>query len=98
MPVGDEFREAHPLVGRGPAVLDGVVRVENSSLIRRLLSAQYIHHAPYPQAYDNSKHWIFVFKDSIFEIVAKSFTVREFRGLHGQAWEQVRAIFREVPF
>jgi hypothetical protein len=61
-PVSNEAFDAHPLAFRGLAG-DGVFRVENSSLIRRLLA---IRHAP--GAFSEMKHYIFVFHDSIFEV------------------------------
>ncbi len=96
LPLGDETRYAHPLICRGPDPLDsGVVRIENSSLIRRLISAQYVHQRPFPQAYDKSKHWVFAFKDSMFEVVADEMRIHQITGPFGVARSEMRRIFGE---
>lgn len=69
VPLSDETLVAHPLAYHG-LIGYGVYRVDNSSWIRRLVSAQYVHPRPRPQAYDDSKHYIFVFHDSVLECVA----------------------------
>jgi len=77
VPVSNEILDAHPLSARGLSNYK-VFTVDHSSWIRRLTAAQYYHERPYPGAYSNSKHYIFVFHDSIFEAVADGITVQSF--------------------
>ena len=78
-PVSDEVFDAHPLAYRGLSA-GGVFRVDESSWIRRLVAIQYAHRRPLPGVYDQSKHYIFAFKDSIFECVANGYEVLLRRG------------------
>jgi hypothetical protein len=69
IPLSNETLDAHPLAFRG-LFRYGAYRVEKSSWIRRLVSAQYVHRRARPEAFQNSKHFVFVFHDSVFECVA----------------------------
>lgn len=69
VPLSNETLDAHPFAFRG-LTRYGAYRVDNSSWIRRLVSAQYVHRRARPEAFQNSKHFIFVFHDSVFECVA----------------------------
>jgi hypothetical protein len=77
VPISNEILDAHPLTVRGLSNYK-VFTVENSSWIRRLTAAQYYHDRPHPGAYSDSKHYVFVFHDSIFEAVADGVTVQSF--------------------
>jgi hypothetical protein len=79
VPLSNETLHAHPLAYRGLASYRAF-RVENSSLIRRLVAAQYVHARPYPGAFENKKHYVFTFHDSLFEAVADGISVRTFAG------------------
>jgi hypothetical protein len=84
VPVSNETFDAHPLAFRGLAGC-GVFRVENSSWIRRLVAVQYHHSKPYPGAFSDTKHYIFVFHDSIFEAAADDVDTRALQGSMGDA-------------
>jgi hypothetical protein len=93
VPLGNETLEAHPLAYRG-LLSYRVFRVENSSLIRRLVSAQYVHSRPFPGAFADSKHYIFTFHDSVFEAVADGVSVRTFPGSIRDAQEEMLELIR----
>jgi hypothetical protein len=90
-PVSNEAFDAHPLAFRGLAG-DGVFRVENSSLIRRLLA---IRHAP--GAFSEMKHYIFVFHDSIFEVAAEGLELRTVEGSMQDAENEMLQSLRKSP-
>jgi hypothetical protein len=93
VPLSNETLEAHPLAHRG-LVSYRVFRVENSSWIRRLVAAQYVHSRPFPGAFENSKHYIFTFHDSVFEAVADGVSVRSFPGSIRDAQEEMVDLIR----
>ena len=90
-PVSNEAFDAHPLAFRGLAG-DGVFRVENSSFIRRLLATR-----PYPGAFSELKHYIFVFHDSIFEVAAKDLELRAVEGSMQDAENEMLQSLRRSP-
>jgi hypothetical protein len=56
VPLSNETLHAHPLVYRGRGLYRyGAYRVD-SSWIRRLISAQYVHPRPLPGVYKDSRH------------------------------------------
>lgn len=93
VPLSNETLEAHPLAYRG-LLSYRVFRVENSSLIRRLIAAQYVHPRPFPGAFKDSKHYIFTFHDSVFETVADTVSVRTFPGSIRDAQEEMLELIR----
>ena len=93
VPLSNETLGAHPLAYRGLASYR-VFSVENSSRIRRLITAQYVHPRPFPGAFENSKHYIFTFHDSVFEAVAHGVSVRTFPGSIRDAQEEMLELIR----
>jgi len=91
--LSNETLEAHPLAYRG-LLSNRVFRVENSSLIRRLITAQYVHPRPFPGAYESSRHYIFTFHDSVFEAVADGVSVRTFPGSIRDAQNEMLELIR----
>lgn len=96
VPISNETLHAHPLAYRG-LFSYGVFRVENSSFIRRLVAAQYVHRTPFPAAYAKSKHYIFTFHDSLFEAVADELSVRTFPGSMRDAQQEMLELIRARP-
>jgi hypothetical protein len=96
VPVSNETFDAHPLAFRGLTSY-GVFRVEDSSWVRRLRSAQYHHRKPYPGAFSDLKHFIFVFHDSIFEAAANEFKTRTVEGSMVDAQDEMLQSMRERP-
>ena len=95
VPLSNETLEAHPLAHRGEGLKScGVFRVENSTLIRRLIAAQYVHARPYPGAFASTKHYIFTFHDSVFEAVADGISVRTFPGSIRDAQNEMLELIR----
>jgi hypothetical protein len=93
VPLSNETLEAHPLAYRG-LVNYRVFRVENSSWIRQLIAAQYVHARPFPGAFEKTKHYIFTFHDSVFEAVADGVSVRTFPGSIRDAQEEMLELIR----
>jgi len=93
VPLSNETLEAHPLAYRG-LLSYRVFRVESSSLIRRLIAAQYVHPRPFPGAYESAKHYIFTFHDSVFEAVANGVSVRTFPGSIRDAQNEMLELLR----
>lgn len=94
VPVSNEIFDAHPLAYRG-LTGEGVFRVENSSWLRQLVAAQYHHHRPYPGAWSELKHFIFVFHDSIFEVAANGLEIRTVEGSIRDAENEMLQSLRE---
>jgi hypothetical protein len=83
VPLSDETLLAHPLAYHGLKSY-GVFRVDDSAWIRQLVATEYVHPRPTPWIFDNCKHYIFTFHDSLFEAIADGFAVRH---LHGSMYE-----------
>jgi hypothetical protein len=66
----DEALHGHPLYERGLEVY-GAFRVENSSWIRQLERMNSVHSRHRPEWFAELTHFIFTFKESTFECVAK---------------------------
>jgi hypothetical protein len=94
VPVSNETFDAHPLAFRGLSGY-GVFRVENSSWIRRLTAVQYYHSKPYPGAFSDKKHFIFVFHDSIVEVAADDLRERSFDGSMIDAQGEMLQLMRD---
>ena len=88
VPISNETIQAHPLTRRGVESC-GVYRVENSSWIRWLAGAQCVHPRPFPERYDNCKHYIFAFHDSIFEVAADGVAVRDLSGTVAERQQEI---------
>jgi hypothetical protein len=73
-PPNDEAIKGHPLWRRG---LDSYAayRVEQSSLLRRFATMNYVHPRNDPAMFDGFHHYILTFEDSTFECLAQSYTV-----------------------
>jgi hypothetical protein len=66
----DEALDGHPLFERGLGFY-GAFRVEQSSWIRKLAAMNSVHPQHRPEAFDDLGHFIFTFKESTFECVAR---------------------------
>ena len=96
VPVSDETFDAHPFAFRGLSGC-GVYRVEDSSWLRRLTAIQYYHSRPYPGAFSSTKHFIFVFHDSILEVAADDVEVLSFEGSMEAAQDEMLQEMRARP-
>ena len=74
----DEVHEGHPLSGRG---LDSntAQKVVNSRWVAELEAINKVHHCYRPEDWQDRNHYVFWFRDSTFECIAKSFTVEVYR-------------------
>ncbi len=72
-PPNDEAIRGHPLWRRGLESYN-LYRVDDSSLIRRLATMNYVHPRNDPAFFDRFHHYVFTFHDSTFECVAQSYT------------------------
>ena len=78
-PPNDEAFAGHPLASRGLGPYSAVV-VESSSWIRGLDRMNSVHPHHRPEASDSLRHFILSFHDSVFECVAKGYTVELCKG------------------
>lgn len=72
----DEVLEGHPLHGKGLEPYRPL-SVVNSPWIKELETINSVHSQYRPEHWKNLHHYIFGFKDRIFECVAQSFVVEE---------------------
>jgi hypothetical protein len=86
----DETLHGHPLWKRGLGFY-GAFRVDDSSLVRRLVATNSVHKRHDDSMLDDLKHYIFTFHDSTFECVARSYETAIARTTcdewHGKALE-----------
>jgi hypothetical protein len=70
-PPNDEAISGHPLYNRN--LLPGrAYTVKRSSLVRHLEKMNSVHRNHDPRRYDALTHYLFTFRDSVFECVAKA--------------------------
>jgi hypothetical protein len=74
----DEVHEGHPLSGRG---LDAYTaqQVVNSRWVAELEAINKVHHGYRPEYWRDRNHYVFWFRHSTFECIARSFTVEVYR-------------------
>lgn len=73
-PPNDEAFDGHPLASRGLGPYSAVL-VERSSWVRGLERMNSVHPQHRPENFDDLKHFILSFHDSVFECVARSYRV-----------------------
>jgi hypothetical protein len=73
-PPNDEAFSGHPLSDRG---LDpyGAYEVQKSSWIKRLIEMNRVHPYQRDESFTDCRHFILSFHDSVFECVARDYTV-----------------------
>jgi hypothetical protein len=79
-PPNDEAFSGHPLATRGLKPY-GAFEVENSSWIRKLerMNSVHLQHNP-ERFFQEKRHLIFSFHDSVFECIARDFEIEITRG------------------
>ena len=75
----DEAFAGHPLASRGLRPYS-VCEVLDSSWARKLERMNSVHPRHDPSRFENDRHFIFVFHDSVFECVADGFEITIIRG------------------
>jgi hypothetical protein len=78
-PPNDEACQGHPLASRGLHPY-AAFRVENSSWVRHLERMNSVHEHHNPEGFARLRHYVFAFRDSTFECVARSFTAVQVKG------------------
>jgi hypothetical protein len=78
-PPNDEAFSGHPLAARGLKPY-GAFEVFSSSWIRALENMNSVHPRYQPGNYSSRRHFILTFHDSIFECIAKDFSVEQHSG------------------
>jgi hypothetical protein len=78
-PPNDEAFGGHPLANRGLKPY-GAFEVLSSSGIRALENMNSIHPHHQPGSYSSRRHFILTFHDTIFECIAKDFSVEKHLG------------------
>ncbi len=78
-PPNDEAFGGHPLAGRGLHPY-AVFEIGRSSWIRQLERMNAVHSRHRPERFEQYKHYIFAFHDSVFECVAAGFEITTHRG------------------
>jgi len=78
-PPNDEAFRGHPLAKRGLKPY-GAFEVFSSSWIRALENMNSVHPKHWPGIYSSHRHFILTFHDTIFECIAKDFSVEQHSG------------------
>lgn len=89
----DETIHGHPLWSRGLRPY-GAFRVEKSSWIRSLEKINSVHDRHNPKYYDDLRHLIFTFHDSMFECAATGFQISEHHGTSEDILELMQSRLR----
>jgi hypothetical protein len=69
-PPNDEAFEGHPLASRGLGCY-GIFEVVGSSWVRELEEMNRVHPNHNPRRFDKLRHFIFMFHDNTFEVIAE---------------------------
>lgn len=78
-PPNDEAFSGHPLAERGLSPY-AIFEIQQSSWIRKLERMNSVHPHHRPDMFSDKKHFILAFHDSVFECIARAFTVKLVRG------------------
>jgi hypothetical protein len=81
----DEVLEGHPLYAHG-LTFYAAHEVENSPWLADLLDVNRVHRRFDPRNWDDLRHFVFTFKDSTVEVIARGYVVEKASdGLSGAA-------------
>lgn len=92
-PPNDESFASHPLTGQGLRPC-GAFEVQSSSWLRDLEVRNRGHPRHDPQLFQQLRHWVWTFHDSVLECAALTYTVVEAQGLPDDLLPQMRAQLR----
>ena len=94
-PPNDEAFSGHPLHARGLRPY-AAFEVENSSWVRALEHMNRVHPNHSPRLFTDLKHFIFAFHDSVFECIARGYSVTLHRcsrhAIHSLMLEHLRRV------
>ena len=92
-PPNDETFASHPLAGRGLRPY-GAFEVQISSWLRDLEMRNRGHPRHDPQLFQQLRHWVWTFHDSVLECAALTYTVVEAQGIPDDLLPQMHAQLR----
>ncbi len=94
-PPNDETFASHPLADRGLRPY-GAFEVQSSSWLRDLETRNRGHPRHDPQLFQQLRHWVWTFHDSVLECAAMNYAALEAQGPPDDLLPQMRALLRST--